>query len=70
MEYFTDALTTILWLRDFLLDQSYDVGPAVLYQDNMSTSAVLSKHLTEVVVMSGSTSSFTLRMTVLKRVKL
>ncbi|CAN0452523.1 unnamed protein product [Ectocarpus fasciculatus] len=38
----SDALTTIIWLRDFLLDQGYDVGPAVLYQDNMSTIAMLS----------------------------
>lgn len=33
----SDALTTIIWIRDFLIGQGYDVGPAVVYQDNMST---------------------------------
>ena len=36
----SDALTTVVWMRDFLLGQGYDVGPAVMYQDNMSTIAL------------------------------
>ena len=37
----SDALTTVVWMRDFLLGQGYDVGPAVMYQDNMSTIALV-----------------------------
>ena len=37
----SDALTTVIWIRDFLLGQGHDVGPAVLYQDNMSTIALV-----------------------------
>lgn len=37
----SDALSTIIWLRDFLIEQGYNVGPAVLYQDNMSTIALV-----------------------------
>jgi histone deacetylase 1/2 len=36
-----DALTTVIWARDFLIEQGYDMGPAVLYQDNMSTIAMV-----------------------------
>lgn len=37
----SDALATIIWLREFLMEQGYDVGPAVLYQDNQSTIALI-----------------------------
>ena len=37
----SDALTTVVWMRDFLLGQGYEVGPAVMYQDNMSTIALV-----------------------------
>jgi hypothetical protein len=31
------SLSQIIWVRDFLIEQGYDIGPAVLYQDNRST---------------------------------
>jgi hypothetical protein len=37
----SDALSTIIWLRDFLIEQGYNVGPAILYQDNMSTISLV-----------------------------
>lgn len=36
-----DVLATIIWLRDFLLAQGHDVGPSILYQDNLSTIALV-----------------------------
>ena len=33
----SDSLSQILWSREFLLHQHLNIGPAVLYQDNMST---------------------------------
>jgi hypothetical protein len=33
----TEASNQVLWTRNFLIHQSYEVGPAVIYQDNMST---------------------------------
>ena len=32
-----EASNQVLWTRNFLTHQNYDVGPAVIYQDNMST---------------------------------
>ena len=32
-----DALSTILWMRNFLMDQGYSVTNNVIHQDNMST---------------------------------
>jgi len=31
------SLPQVIWVRDFLLEQGYLIGPAVLYQDNQST---------------------------------
>ena len=33
----SDSLTQILWSREFLIHQGYDVGEAIVYQDNQST---------------------------------
>ena len=33
----SDALPQVIWVRDFLVEQGYTIGPAVLYQDNQST---------------------------------
>jgi hypothetical protein len=33
----TEASNQVLWTRNFLIHQSYEVDPAVIYQDNMST---------------------------------
>ena len=32
----SDSLSQVLWTRDFLLEQGYDVGPAKVMQDNQS----------------------------------
>ena len=32
-----DAMPQIIHLRDFLIQQGYLIGPAIMYQDNMST---------------------------------
>jgi hypothetical protein len=37
----SDAAGQLLWTREFLLSQGHSVGPAVLYQDNQSTIALL-----------------------------
>lgn len=37
----SDSAGQLLWTRQFLVAQGYDVGPAVLYQDNQSTIALL-----------------------------
>jgi hypothetical protein len=39
----SDVLPQILWTREFLISQGHVVGPAVLYQDNMSTIALANK---------------------------
>jgi hypothetical protein len=39
----SDMGSQLIWVRDFLLGQGYDVGPAVLYQDNQSTMALLKR---------------------------
>ena len=33
----SDGLTMIIWIREFLIGQGYNVGPATLFQDNKST---------------------------------
>ena len=37
----SESLNTVIWLRDFLISQGYDMGPAVIYQDNMSTITMI-----------------------------
>ena len=36
----TDGCSQVIWSRDFLISQGYEVGPATIYQDNMSTIAM------------------------------
>ena len=31
----------VIWTRNFLINQGYDMGPATIYQDHMSTIAML-----------------------------
>ena len=33
----TEAGNQVLWTRNFLIHQEYEVGPALIYQDNLST---------------------------------
>lgn len=37
----SDAITQILWSRDFLIHQGYTMPPATVFQDNMSTMALV-----------------------------
>ena len=39
----TDGSAHVIWFRDYLIGQGYDVGPATIYQDNMSTMALVKK---------------------------
>ena len=39
----SDTLSQIIWTRDFLLEQGYEVGPATLFQDNLSTIALANR---------------------------
>ena len=39
----SDGAGQILWTRDYLIYQGYDLGPAVLYQDNMSTITLIKR---------------------------
>ena len=39
----SDALSQILWTREFLLHQGLRIGPAVVYQDNQSTICLANK---------------------------
>ena len=39
----SDTLSQILWVREFLMAQGLRLGPAVLYQDNMSTIFLANK---------------------------
>ena len=39
----SDQLPQIIWTRNFLLAQGYTMGPAVIYQDNQSTIALVAK---------------------------
>ena len=36
----SDMLYMVIWTREFLQAQGYEMGPAVIYQDNMSTIAM------------------------------
>jgi hypothetical protein len=39
----TDAAGHVIWVRDYLLGQAYKIGPATIFQDNMSTMALVKK---------------------------
>ena len=39
----SDALSQVIWTRDFLIEQGYEVGPARLQQDNQSTMVLANK---------------------------
>jgi hypothetical protein len=39
----SDALSQILWTREFIIAQGVDLGPAVVYQDNQSTIFLANK---------------------------
>ena len=36
----SDGLSQVLWVRNFLMSQGYNVGPAIIWQDNKSTLAM------------------------------
>jgi hypothetical protein len=37
----SDGCSQIIWSRDFLIGQGYDVSAATIYQDNMSTISMV-----------------------------
>jgi hypothetical protein len=39
----TDASGHVIWVRDYLIGQGYPIGPATIFQDNMSTMALVKK---------------------------
>ena len=39
----SDGLSQVLWVRNFLLEQGYTIGPAIVWQDNKSTLAIMGK---------------------------
>ena len=39
----SDESSRVIWCRDFLIHQGYNVAPAVVYQDNKSTIAIVNK---------------------------
>ena len=39
----SDGLSQVLWVRNFLLAQGHTVGPAIVWQDNKSTLAIMEK---------------------------
>jgi hypothetical protein len=39
----SDGTTPLIAANNFLKSQGYDIGPAVLYQDNQSTIALIKK---------------------------
>ena len=39
----SDVLSQVIWTRDFLVAQGYDLGPAKVFQDNMSTIVLAEK---------------------------
>ena len=39
----TDASGHVIWTREYLIGQGYPIGPATIYQDNMSTMALVKK---------------------------
>ncbi len=39
----SDAVGQVVWTKNFLLLQDYEVGPATIYQDNQSTMMLVDK---------------------------
>ena len=39
----SDALSQILWTREYLLSSGFQIGAAIVYQDNMSTIFLANK---------------------------
>jgi hypothetical protein len=39
----SDSCSQVIWSREFLIAQGYDVDPAVIYQDNKSTITLVEK---------------------------
>ena len=39
----SDGLSQVLWVRNFLLEQGYTIGPAIVWQDNKSALAIMEK---------------------------
>ena len=39
----TDASGHVIWVRDYLINQGYNIGPVTIYQDNKSTMALVKK---------------------------
>ena len=39
----TDASGHVIWVRDYLIHQGYDIGPVTIFQDNVSTMALVKK---------------------------
>ena len=39
----SDGSGQVLWTRDYLIFQGYELGPAVIYQDNMSTISLIKR---------------------------
>ena len=37
----SDEINMAVWIRDFLTHQGHELGPVILYQDNMSTIALI-----------------------------
>jgi hypothetical protein len=37
----SDSANQVIWTRNFLISQGYDIGPAIVYQDNQSTIAMV-----------------------------
>jgi hypothetical protein len=39
----SDVLSQVLWTRDYLIEQGYQVAPATVFQDNLSTMALANR---------------------------
>ena len=39
----SDYASQVIWIRDFMIGQGYQIGPATIYQDNQSTMALIAK---------------------------
>jgi hypothetical protein len=37
----SDSISQVIWVRNYLMSQGYDLGPAVVHQDNLSTLALV-----------------------------
>ena len=37
----SDSTNQVIWTRNFLIEQGFDIGPATIYQDNQSTIALV-----------------------------